>query len=182
MDSLTSGALLGGIAPRLLIASFLAIMMFSLGLEIGELPQKDKRNKRHERWLLVRALVLNLVLLPLITFGIVRALHASGAVAMAVLLVAATPGGRFAPQVAKIARADLGLAVEVTLFLAKLTAFTAPVTVKWLVGGQRVELHDLQLIAQLVVVQLLPYLLGRRVGRKRPGLASSLARPLYVAE
>jgi BASS family bile acid:Na+ symporter len=182
MHELTSTAALTSVAARVLGASFLVVMMFSLGLEIEALPRKEKRVKRHERWLLVRALVLNLVLLPLITYGIVRVLHASGAVAMAVLLIAATPGGRFAPQVAKIARGDLGLAVEVTLFLAKLTAFTAPVTVKWLIGAPRVELHDLQLIAELVLFQMLPYLVGRRVRRKRPALASSLARPLVVAE
>lgn len=182
MDVLTPGAAFATIVARVLVASFLVVMMFSLGLEVGALPPKGKREKRHERRLLVRALVLNLVLLPLVTFGIVRALHASGAIATAVLLSAATPGGRFAPQVAKIARAELGLAIEITLFLAKLTAFTAPVTVKWLIGARHVEVHDLQLIAQLVVLQILPYVLGRSARRRRPALAASLMRPLVISQ
>lgn len=182
MDALTPSAAFATIVARVLVASFLVVMMFSLGVEVEALPPKDKRLKRHERRLLVRALVLNVVLLPLVTFGIVHALHASGAIATAVLLAAATPGGRFAPQLAKIARAELGLAIEITLFLAKLTAFTAPVTLKWLIGAAHIELHDLQIIAQLVLLQILPYLLGRRARRKRPALAASLMRPLLLSE
>ena len=170
------------IAARLLAASFLVVMMLSLGFEVAALPRKDKRAKRHERRLLVRALILNLVLLPLITFAIVRALHASGAVAVAVLLAAATPGGRYAPRLANIARAELGLAVEITLFLAKLTAFTSPVTMKWLTGARHLDVHDLKLIGQLLVLQMLPYLLGRFAGRKRPVLVASLVRPFVIAE
>ena len=157
-------------------------MMFSLGLELGGQPRKAKQAKRHERRLLVRALVVNLVVLPLIAFVLVRVLRGSGAVATAVLLVAATPGGRFAPQVAKMARADLGLAVEITLFLAKLTGFTAPLTIRWLLGVPGIELHNLQLIAQLLVLQMLPYLAGRWLRRARPAAAESLRRPLLVVE
>jgi hypothetical protein len=46
---------------------------------------------------------------------------------------------------AKLARGDLGLATEITLFLAKLTPFTAPLTIKWLLGVPRVELRDIVL-------------------------------------
>jgi BASS family bile acid:Na+ symporter len=182
MHALLPSDVFTSIVARVLVSSFLFVMMLSLGLELEALPRKDKRGKRHERRLLVRALVLNLVLLPLITYGIVRALHASGAIATAVLLAAATPGGRFAPQVAKIARAELGLAIEITLFLAKLTAFTAPVTLKWLIGARHIEVHDLQIIAQLIVLQIVPYVLGKLVRRQRPALAPSLMRPLVLAE
>jgi BASS family bile acid:Na+ symporter len=173
---------LTSIAARALTAAFLIVMMFSLGLELGGAPRKDKREKRHARWLLVRALVVNLVALPLIAFALVRALRGSGAVATAVLLIAATPGGRFAPQVAKIARADLGLAVEITLFLAKLTGFTAPVTIRWLLGTSGIDAHDLQLMAQLFFLQVLPYVAGRWLRRARPAAADSLRRPLLIAE
>src|SRR4051794_8326780 len=97
-------------AARVLIAAFLVVMMFSLGLELAGQPRKDKASKRHKRRLLLRALLMNLVLMPFIAFALVHALRLSSAVATAVLIVAATPGGRFAPHVAKIAGGDLGLA------------------------------------------------------------------------
>jgi BASS family bile acid:Na+ symporter len=182
MDPLTSTGVLTSVAARALSASFLIVMMFSLGLEVGGEPRKAKEAKRHERRLLARALIVNLVLLPLIAFVLQRALHRSGVVAAAVLVVAATPGGRFAPRLAKVARGDLGLAIEITLFLTKLTAFSAPVTVKWLLGGPRIELRDLVLIAQLLVLQMLPYLVGQWLGRARPGFAKRSARPRLILE
>jgi BASS family bile acid:Na+ symporter len=175
-------ALFVAAAARWLMAAFLVVMMFSLGLELGGKPPKDKRIKRHERWLLVRALVLNLVVMPLVAYALVHGLHRSGTFATAILLLAATPGGRYAPHVAKLARGELGLAVEVTLFLAKLTAFTAPVTVKWLLGVPRVDLQDLVLIAQLLFLQMLPYVVGRQLRRRRTDVADLLVRPLFVTE
>jgi BASS family bile acid:Na+ symporter len=182
MNPLPTSDVWTSVAEPALTASFLIVMMFSLGLELGAQPRKTKETKRHERRLIVRALVLNLVVLPLIAFALVRGMHRSGVVAAAVLLAAATPGGRFAPHLAKVARGDLGLAVEITLFLAKLTAFTAPVTIKWLLGVPRIELHDLVLIAQLLLLQVLPYLVGRRLRRASPRLAERLARPLLALE
>ncbi len=173
---------LTSVAERALAATFLVVMMFSMGLALGGEPRKAKAAKRHERRLLARALVVNLVVIPLVAFALVRGLHRSGMVASAVLIVAATPGGRFAPHLAKIARGELGLAVEITLFLAKLTAFTAPVTIKWLLGVPRVELSDLVLIAEFVALQFAPYLAGRWLRRARPGFAARLVRPLLYVE
>ena len=182
MDPLTTTSAFSSVAARALVASFLACMMFSMGLEVGAEPGKDKQHKRRKRHLLVRALATNLLLLPLISFALVHVMHGSGVAATAVLLVAATPGGRFAPGLAKIAHADLGLAVEITLFLTKLTGFTAPITIRWLLGVPGIELHELQLIAEVVVLQILPYVAGRRLRRARPAMAQRLARPLLAAE
>jgi BASS family bile acid:Na+ symporter len=170
------------LAARVLIGSMLAVMMFSLGLEIAAEPPKDKESKRRERRVLVRALFLNIVLMPLVAFAVVRTLHARGVVATAILIVAATPGGRFAPRVAKIARANLALTVEITLFLAKLTAFTAPLTVKWLLGVRRVELRDLSLVLLVLGLQIFPYFAGRQLGRARPTVRARLVHPLLLLE
>jgi BASS family bile acid:Na+ symporter len=170
------------LAARVLICSMLAVMMFSLGLEVAAAPPKDKDTKRHERRVLLRALLLNVVLMPIVAFALVRALQARGAVATAVLIVAATPGGRFAPRVAKIARGNFALAVEITIFLAKLTAFTAPLTVKWLLGVRHVELSDLSIALLVIGLQILPFFAGRRLGHARPGVRAPLAHPLLLLE
>src|SRR5437763_11552321 len=89
----------------------LIAMMFSMGLEVGGEPAEDKQAKRRQRRLLVRGLLFNLVLLPLLAVTLTRALDASGDVAIAFLLLAASAGGRFAPQLSKIAGAPRGLSV-----------------------------------------------------------------------
>lgn len=96
-------------------------------------------------------------------------------------MLAAAPGGRFAPELARLARADRALSVEITLFLFKLVPFTAPFVVKRLLGAHhRVELHELAFIARLLALQVLPYLLGKLVRRRRGNLANGLVRPVRI--
>jgi BASS family bile acid:Na+ symporter len=167
---------------RVVAATYLVAMMFSMGLELGGRPAEDKRAKRRERRLLMRGLVFNLLVLPLLAVTLTRALHASGDVAIAFLLLAASPGGRFAPHLAKLAGADLGLSIEMTLYLAKSVALTMPITAARMLHVHRVELHELKFILQLLGLQLLPYLLGRLLRRHRGELAARLAGPLGVVQ
>jgi BASS family bile acid:Na+ symporter len=167
---------------RVVVATYLVAMMFSMGLELGGRPAEEKRAKRRERRLLIRGLVFNLAVLPLLAVTLTRAVHASGDVAIAFLLLAASPGGRFAPHLAKLADADLGLSVEMTLYLAKSVALTMPITAARMLHMHRVELHELKFILQLLGLQLLPYLFGRLLRRHREPLAARLARPLGVIQ
>jgi BASS family bile acid:Na+ symporter len=166
---------------RALVAVYLVTMMFWMGLELGgEPPLASKAAKRTKRRLLAAALLFNLVVVPFLAFSTIRVLNVQGEVAIGLLIVASAAGGRFAPHLTKIAGGDLGLSVETTLFLAKLTAFTAPVTASWLLRVHRIEVHELQLIAALLLFQLAPYLAGRLVRRRRRELADRLARPTNV--
>ena len=163
---------------RALAMIYLAAMMFSIGLLVGGLPKPEKHARRHERRLLMRALFIDLVVLPATAWAILRLVGAHGRVAMGLLLLAAAPGSRLLPNLARRAHAELTLSVEIALWLAKLTAFTAPVTLALLIDVHHVHLHDLQIILALVCVQLLPYLAGRSVRRHHSGLASRLRKPL----
>jgi predicted Na+-dependent transporter len=173
---------LSSIAARALTAGYLVISMLSMGLEVGAEPKADKAHKRKQRRLLVRALVINLVLLPIATVVIIRALHTPGDIALALVLLAAAPGGRLTPHLTRIAGGDLGLSVEITLFLAKLTMFTGPLLVRRLLGVERIELHDLKLIAELALLQVAPYFLGRLMRRRWVDLAGKLIRPVHALE
>jgi BASS family bile acid:Na+ symporter len=165
---------------RVLVATYLIVMMLSMGLELGARPAASKQEKHRQRRLLVRALVFNLLVVPLFAVMLTRGLGASGDVAIAFLLLAAAPGGRFAPHLAKVANADLGLSVETTIYLAKLVAFTTPLTAARMLHVHRIELHEAPFIVQLLALQLLPYLAGRQLRKRRPQLAARLNRPLGV--
>src|SRR5262249_26784379 len=101
-------------------------------------------------------------------------------VAMAILALASAPGGRLLPNVARRAHGEVGLGVEIALWLTKLTAFTAPVTLALLGDVHRVHLHELRILAALLGLQLLPYLIGRGVRRRWPAFASRISHPLDV--
>ena len=167
-----------------LSATYLVSMMLSLGLELGGQPEESRERKRAKRRLLVRGLVVNLVVLPAVAYGIVRALHASSDVAVALILLAVVPGGRFAPHLVKLGGGDVPLAIELTLFLAKLTAFTAAPTARWLLGVHGIDVHELPLIAQLVLLQILPLYAGKWLARHRAALSArihKIARAMALA-
>jgi BASS family bile acid:Na+ symporter len=166
---------------RALAAAFLILMMLSTGLELGGEPAKDKAAKRHKWFFLLVGLVFNFVILPLLAVTLTLALHVSDAVAIALLLLAASPGGRFAPQIARYAHADVGLSVEITLFLAKFVSLTAPVTAALLLHSHKLEVRELPFILQLLILQMVPYVLGRQLRKRKPELAERLARPVNIA-
>jgi BASS family bile acid:Na+ symporter len=162
---------------RVLAAGYLATMMFSLGLQLGVdagASNESKESKKAKRRLLARGLLFNLVVLPLVAAAITHALGARGELSTALLLLAAAPGGRFSPQLVAVGGGDLGMSVEVTLFLAKMTAFTGPVAARWLLQVHALSIRDWPFLVQLVLLQLVPYFAGRWLHRKHAPAAASL--------
>jgi bile acid:Na+ symporter, BASS family len=108
---------------------------------------------------------------------VTRALHASGDVAIALLILVAAPGGRFAPHLVKLGAGEVPLAVELTLFLAKITAFTAAPTAKWLLTVHSLDIRELPLILQLLLLQILPFYAGKWLRKKHRPIADRLVKP-----
>jgi BASS family bile acid:Na+ symporter len=158
---------------------YLVSVMFGLGLELGG-TKESKDKKKAQRHLLVRGLSLNLIILPAIAFAIVRALHASDDVTVALLLLVSAPGARFAPQLVRLGGGNTALGVEVTLFLAKITGFTAAPVAKWLLTQRSIEVRELPFLLQLVLLQLAPFFLGKWARRKRPSFAERAIRPTFA--
>jgi BASS family bile acid:Na+ symporter len=166
---------ISALTPRVIAAIMLIAMMAHLGLALE--PVTDRAEKRRVRRLVVWALAFNFALVPLMALAAQRATGATGPLAIALLLLAACPGGRHAPALARAGGGDAELSVEITLFMNKLNVFLSPLLAAWLIGGQHVGLRELPFVAQLFVLQVVPYFGARRLRRKRPELATRLARP-----
>jgi predicted Na+-dependent transporter len=89
--------------------------------------------------------------------------------------------GRYAPHLARLGRADISLSVELATFLAKITAFSSPVVAALLLHSRRPELRDLTLILELLVFQIAPLVAGQQLGKRRPGMADRMERPVRRA-
>ena len=172
--------LLGLPAGGILAAIYLVAMMFSvgLGLRAGQPPEKEKRSKKIG--LLIRGLILNLVLFPCAALLLTRSLHLSDDVGFALLIVAASPGGRFAPHFTRIAGGHTAMATEETLLLAKLSVLTVPVTTKLMLGVHHLHLEELPLILQVLVLQIVPLYAGEALARWRGETAARVENPLRI--
>lgn len=166
---------------RVLVISavYLVLVMFTLGLELGREPRVrlTRKEKAKKTRILLRGLAFNVVVMPLVALGLVHALGSTGDVTTALLLLAATPGGRYAPLLARIAEADLATSIELTLLLVKVTVLTGPLTAGWLLGTQRASVPGLRIVLALLVLQVVPLLLGRTMRQRHARLAGRLERP-----
>lgn len=168
-------AALSGPAPLILAALALVAMMFQIGLEPE--PVADHAAKRHQRRLILRALVFNFVVVPGLAFATARAIGIVGPVVTALLLLAASPGGRYAPALVKATRGNVSLASEITMFVCKLNSILSPLLAAWMLGARHIGLHELKYIVELLVLQIIPYYGARQLLKRRPRAAASLLHP-----
>jgi bile acid:Na+ symporter, BASS family len=168
------------VASGVLTGVYLTAMMFSvgLGLQVGPLPVGAERA---DRSLPLRGLLLNLVLIPAVAVVLTRSLHLTSDVAFALLIVAACPGGRFAPDLTRKAAGDVPLASTQVFVLTKLAPFTAPLTTKWLLGLHQLHVASAPMILSGLLLQTLPLYAGKLLARHRAETATRLRRPLESA-
>jgi BASS family bile acid:Na+ symporter len=157
---------------------FLVSFMASVGLDIapGMMAAELARPSR-----LLRGLGLTLIVVPIATLVVLRALGATGAVAVGLVLIAVSPGPPLASSTAKKVRGNVPLALAMTVVLGILTAFTAAPSARWLLGYQGdVDVRPPSLVAKLFVLQLLPLGVGALVRRYAPSSATALMRVMNV--
>jgi predicted Na+-dependent transporter len=169
---------------KVLTWAYLATMMFSLGLELGKQPEETKEAKRARRRMLVWAITFSVAVLPFVAVVVLRWFSRLGGAAdapptpviTALALLISVPGGRFAPQLARLARgaADLALSTELTLFLAKLTPITSPLSARLALGLGALHLREWPFLLELLVLQVAPLYVGKRLRQKRPAWAAAV--------
>jgi len=129
-----------------------------------------------------RALLANLVIVPLIGVVAVHLFQLGDDVATGVLLMAIAPGVPFLGLAGGRAKGgSIGVAVSLLVMLQALAIITVPLTAQLVLPA-----HDAlfvpfgRLIVTLVLVQLLPLAVGMFVCERRPEAALGLGRPVMV--
>lgn len=152
----------------------LAVVMLGLGLTLT-VPDFS-RVLVHPRAVLV-ALTCQLVLLPLICFGLVVAVGLAPALAVGMMLLAASPGGITANVFSHLAGGDVALNVTLTAVNSVLTVLTLPIVINlslaYFVGSGAIGLQSSKVLPVLVLV-LLPVALGMLVRRLAPGFTAGV--------
>jgi BASS family bile acid:Na+ symporter len=160
----------GDIVSGVLLPAILAFIMFSLGL--GLTPFDFARIVRQPRALLV-GMLCHFVLLPLICFGLVKAVGLTGAFAVGFMILAACPTGTTSNLLTYIARGDVALALSFTAVASVLTIFTLPLIVSWSLAhfagtSQAVAVPVATMMGQIFLMLGLPVALGMGVRHAWP--------------
>lgn len=158
----------------------LAIIMFGLGLTltIGDF----RRVGRSPRAVAV-ALVIQILVLPVVAFGLVLAFDLDPLLAVGVMLLAASPGGTTANLLSHLFRGDVALNVTLTAINSVLAAVTIPVITNLAIGYFDAE-GDLGLqfgkVLQVIAIVLIPVALGMLVRSRSPEIAVRADRPVRI--
>ena len=159
----------------------LGIIMFGLGLSLT--PDDFRRVARHPRAVAV-ALACQLVLLPLVCFGLVTALDLDPVLAVGLLLLAASPGGTSANLYSHLFRGDVALNVSLTAINSVVAIGSLPLITNLALAHYGLDDEvslQLRKVVEVFVIVLAPVVLGMLVRARRPDVAARADRPVRIA-
>ena len=164
-----------------IVIPILFVLMFDLGLTLK--LDDFTRLFRSPRPVLV-GLFGQLVVLPVLAFGLAWAMHLNPVFFVGVVLIACCPGGSSSNVFSMLAGGDVALSVTLTALSSLITLVTVPLVLMWAVAASgatttaAVSLPVGNLLVQNIVLMAVPIALGAGLHKWRPALAARLARAL----
>ncbi|MGV9613787.1 bile acid:sodium symporter family protein [Nocardia xishanensis] len=173
---------MGSTIFAILLPAALALVMFGLGLTLT--TGDFRRVVRYPKAALI-ALACQMVLLPAICLLLIELFGLTGALAVGMMLLVASPGGTSANLFSHLAGGDVALNITLTAINSVLAAFTMPIVIALSVAGfmdddASVGLQPAKLV-QVIVIVLVPVAIGMWVDRAFPGFSERMRKPVKVA-
>ena len=165
-----------------IVLPILTVLMFDLGLclKLRDFARVVKAPKA-----VLLALFGQIVLLPLIAWGIGSLFHLAPVFFLGLILIACCPGGSSSNVFSKLAGGDVALSVTLTACSSLITLITVPMIMAWstqTVGeAVGITLPVANLLKQNLLLMLLPVLAGIGVNQWWPKAAAAIDRVLSKA-
>lgn len=127
-----------------------------------------------------------IILLPLIAYGLTQVIDVDPTVAVGIMILAACPGGPTSNLLTLLAKGDAALSVTLTAINSLITIITIPLIVNFGVGEFMSESSQInapigKIIGSLVVVIAIPLALGIIIRKSSESLAAKLEKPVKIA-
>ena len=139
----------------------LAIIMFGLGL--GLTTSDFLRVKKTPKDFIV-GFLSQVILLPIIAFGLILIIPMPNEIAMGVMIIAAAPGGVTSNVLTKFANGDVALSVSLTAVVSLLAIFIAPLIIFNSANFLDIEINReismLNIVIKMFLVVTVPVLSG----------------------
>ena len=130
-------------------------------------------------------LVAQMVMLPILAYGIILAFGMTGAVAVGVMILALCPGGTTSNLYTYLAKGDIALSVTLTSLVSLIAPFTVPLMIvmsmSMLMGQEEyIHLPVLKTILQLVIITIIPISIGMFINHKKPQWSEKADKPVKL--
>ena len=166
---------------NLLLPLALGVIMFGLGL--GLTTEDFRRVARYPRAVVV-GLTLQVLVLPWVAFALALALALPPALAVGLMLLAASPGGATANIYSHLARGDVALNITLTAINSALCLLTLPLilnlALEYFLGAGQYVPPPTRKVVEVAVLIVLPVLLGMAARARAPGFAARAEKPLRL--
>lgn len=155
----------------------LAFIMFSLGvgLRVSDFTRVIKFPKAFGT-----GLFNQLILLPLIAFGIVTAFKISPELAVSIMILAFCPGGVTSNVLTRLANGNTPLSISLTAVTSLLSIITVPilvaVSVKHFMGEHEAQINVTSLGIKMFLLTGVPVGLGMFLKARAPGVVEKISR------
>ena len=151
----------------------LIFIMFSLGLG---LTVEDFKNIINNPKVFLVGIINQMMLLPLVTFGIVIFFNLSSELSVGMMILSCCPGGVTSNIITKLANGDTALSISYTAIVSIVTVFTLPLIVSFSViyfmGTNAPSINILNLGITMFIITTIPVLLGLYINTKYKNIAS----------
>ena len=155
---------------KILLPLILAVIMFSLGLglRVSDFTRVAKFPKAFSM-----GLANQLVLLPLVAFGVVLLFGLKGEIAVGMMILAFCPGGVTTNVLTRISKGNVPLSISMTAVTSLLSIITVPILVAWSVnrfmGDTADPVNVTKLGIQMCLITALPVGIGMLLTKLAPG-------------
>lgn len=155
-----------------------ALMLIMVGVGLGLTPDDFRRVFREPRAFLLGAFC-QMLLLPLIAFGVIALTGLEGEMAIGLFILALCPGGTTSNLYSMLAKADVGLSVSLTAVIGFITPFTIPLLGAWAIdyysdAGHSFSLPIVKTWLQLIIITVIPVLIGMAIRAKWTAFAQRM--------
>ena len=167
-----------------IVMPILIVLMFLLGIDLDRTAFAGVR--RQPKAVLL-GMLGQLVLLPIIAFGVAWALNLPPVYFMGLVLVACCPGGSSSNVFSMLAKGDVALSVTLTAFSSIITLFQLPVIMEFVtrfvsdMSEVQITLPVGKLLVQNIVLLFVPLIAGSLFRHFLPAVAARVGRVLGKA-
>ena len=154
---------------NLAILTFVITSMLAMGLSLTTKQIIEPlRNVR----LVVKALLANFVLVPLLAYLILLVIPLAEPLAIGLILLATAAGAPFLPKLVQVAKGNVAFGVGLMVLLMVVTIIYLPLVMPLLLPG--VTVNPMDIAGSLIVLMLIPLAIGLFINARYDDTAASL--------
>ncbi|CDF83219.1 hypothetical protein PKB_1869 [Pseudomonas knackmussii B13] len=170
-------------SPLLTLFLPIALGIIMLGLGLSLTLADFARVVRYPKPVLI-GLVCQILLLPLACFLITLGFGLEAALAVGMMLLAASPGGTTANLYSHLAHGDVALNITLTAVNSVIAILTMPLVVNlslaYFMDAEQAIPLQFGKVVQVFVIVLGPVAIGMLIRRLLPGVAAALSKPVKI--